>query len=183
MATARLAYAILAAAALLWVYSLSALVAGAGARILPRRGRNLTLLFLSSFIAGLFLFCIWFLSPLMSLEVFFFVSLIPLFCAGSGLFARIETMDWSDAVSRALSEAAVLGVLIVLLSLVREPLGFLSLSLPGGVHGIVFIFSFEGESFLPLRVIASSSGGLLLLGYGAALYHWLRSVYSPREEG
>jgi hypothetical protein len=182
VASARLAYALLAAGALLWVYGLSVLAVHPGALIFPKRGRNLILVFLSSFIGSVYLLLLWFISPLMGMEVFFFVSLVPLFCIGSGLFDRINSMDIGDSISRALSEAAVLGLLVILLSMVREPLGFLSLSLPGSAQGIVFLFSFQGGSFLPVRIIASSAGALLLLGYGAGLYHWLRSINSPREE-
>ncbi|MDR1586622.1 MAG: hypothetical protein LBS57_04115 [Treponema sp.] len=182
MASARLAYALLAAGALLWVYGLSVLAAHPGALIFPKKGKNLILVFLSSFVGSVYLLLLWFLSPLMGMEVFFFVSLTPLFCIGSGLFDRIKSMDIGDSVSRALSEAAIPGLLVILLSIVREPLGFFSLSLPGGVQGIVLLFSFQGESFLPVRIIASSAGALLLLGYGTCLYRWLRSVNSPKEE-
>jgi hypothetical protein len=182
MASARLAYALLAAGTLLWVYGFSALAVHPGALIFPQRGRNLILVFLSSFIGSVYLLLLWFLSPLMGMEVFFFISLVPLFCVGSGLFDRVRSMDIGDSVSRALSEAAVSGLLVILLSVVREPLGFFSLSLPGGAQGIVFLFSFQGGSFLPVRIIASSAGALLLLGYGTGLYHWLRSVNLPGEE-
>ncbi len=66
-------------------------------------------------------------------------------------------------------------------ALIREPLGFLSLSLPGGAQGIILLFSFEKEAFLPIHVIASSSGALLLLGYGIGLYRYFRSVNAPKE--
>jgi hypothetical protein len=181
MASARLAYALLAAGALFWIYGFSVLAAYPGALIFPKRGRNLILVFLSSFIGSVYLLLLWFLSPLMGMEVFFFVSLTPLLCIGSGLFDRVRAMDLGDSITRALSEAAVLAVLIILLSLVREPLGFLSLSLPGGARGMVFLFSFQGVSFLPADIIASSAGALLLLGYGTGLYRYFRSVNSPRE--
>jgi hypothetical protein len=64
---------------------------------------------------------------------------------------------------------------IVSFSLVREPLGFLSLSFPGGAQGIVKIFSSEKEGFFPILIVSVSSGALLLLGYGVSLYWYLRS--------
>jgi hypothetical protein len=87
----------------------------------------------------------------------------------------------SEAAIRAFAEAAVTGALIVILSIIREPLGFLSLSLPGGQHGIIRL-SFESGSFLPIRIIASSAGALLLLGYGVGLYRYMRSREAPKEE-
>jgi hypothetical protein len=181
MATARLAHAITVGGALLWVYGLSVLAVYAGSRIFPRRGGSLILLFLSSFFSWLYLLLLWFASPLAALESFFLVSLVPLFCMGSGLFSRTEDLDLGDAVIRALSEAAVFGGLLALFAVVREPLGFSSLSLPGSSQGIVLFLTFEG-SFLPIHLVASSAGALLLLGYGAGLYRYFRKLYAPREE-
>jgi hypothetical protein len=181
IASARLAYAITAAAALLWVYGLSALAACSGFRIFPVQGKPLFQIFLSSFTGGVYLLLLWFISPLTALEVFFFVSLIPLFCAGSGVFRRLESLDLSEALGRALSEAAVFGGMIVIFSIIREPLGFSSLSIPGGSQGITLLFTFEND-FLPIRFIASSAGALLLLGYGAGLYRHFRKIHAPRED-
>ena len=44
IASARLAYALIAAAALLWVYGLSALTARPCSRIIPGRGKSLILI-------------------------------------------------------------------------------------------------------------------------------------------
>jgi hypothetical protein len=174
MASSRLAFALVCAGGLLWVYALSALAAFPCRRILPRRGKTLALVFLSSFIGLLYLLALWFAGPVLAMENFFILSLIPLTCAGSGLFDRIESRPLDGALSRALGEAAVLGGLIVAFSLIREPLGYLSLSLPGGPLGIRMVFSVEAESFLPLRLIAGSAGALLLLGFGVGLYRYFR---------
>jgi hypothetical protein len=182
MASARLAHAVIVAGALLWVYCFSALAIYPAMRIFPRRGGYLLRIFLASFIGSLYLFLFWFASPLAALETFFLVSLIPLLCAASGIFKRIESLSPARAVSRAASEALVLGFLIIAFAFIREPIGFCSLSLPGGSQGIVLLFSFEGEAFLPIRLVAASSGALLLLGYGMGLYRYFRGMYAPREE-
>jgi hypothetical protein len=44
------------------------------------------------------------------------------------------------------------------------------------------LFSFSTESFLPIHVIASSCGALLLLGYLLGLYRYLKIKYTPRED-
>ena len=182
MSSTRLAYALIVVGALLWVSNISALIYQATSRrFFPLKGKSICQTFLASFTAGLYLLVLWFLSPMTALEVFFIVSLVPLFCTASGIFKRIESLDISDSVSRAFAEAAVLGVIIILFAIVREPLGYLSLSLPGGSGGIFLLFSFETESFLPVRIIASSSGALLLLGYGVGLYRYFRKINAPRE--
>jgi hypothetical protein len=116
------------------------------------------------------------------MEVFFVISLIPMFCMVSDVFKRLETLDLYDAFLESFFEALVLGVLIVLFAIVREPLGFLSLSLPGGARGIVLLFSVNAESFFPVCLITSSSGALLLLGYFLGLYRYFRAENTPQED-
>jgi hypothetical protein len=182
IASDRLAHAIAVAGALIWVYALSSLAAYAGARFLPQRGRTLLLAFLTSFFAGAYLLLLWILSPLCALETFFVISLIPMFCMVSGILKQLETQSMDDVLLEFLSEALILGGLIVILALIREPLGYLSLSLPGGARGMVLLFSFSTESFLPIHVIASSCGALLLLGYLLGLYRYLKIKYTPQED-
>ena len=182
MASDRLAHAIAVSGALIWVYSLSSLAAYAGARFLPQRGRTLLLAFLTSFFAGAYLLLLWILSPLCALETFFVISLIPMFCMVSGILKQLETQSMDDVLLDFFSEALMLGGLIVIFALIREPLGYLSLSLPGGARGMILLFSFSTESFLPIHVIASSCGALLLLGYLLGLYRYLKIKYTPRED-
>jgi hypothetical protein len=182
MASARLAYAIIAAGALLWVYGLSALSVYTCSRIFPVWGRSMVLTFLASFFGGLYLLWFWFISPLTAMEVFFLVSLIPLLCAGSGVFNRIESLDLGEAAARALSEAAVFGAILIVFSIIREPLGFGSLSVPGASLGIVTLFYLGDVPFLPVCLIAGSAGALLLLGYGVGLYRHFRKIHAPRED-
>jgi hypothetical protein len=182
MATSRLAFGVIAAGALFWVYGLSALAVRAGSRIFPERGKNLILLALTSLIGSVYLLLLWFLWPITALEVFFVVSLVPLFCVGSGVFSRVESLDVSDTAARSLSEAAVLGSLVIVFSIIREPLGFGSLSLPGGFRGLIVIVSFDAGSFLPVRLVTSSAGALVLLGYGVGLYRYFRKIYASRED-
>jgi hypothetical protein len=174
MASCRLAYAILCAGALLWIYGISILAFFPSRRFFPRRGVRLVLAVFCSVSGGLYLLLLWFINPLMGMEMFFIVNFSSLVCAGSGIFERVKAMDPGEAVPRALSEAAVLALLIVALALIREPLGYLSLSLPGGRRGIMLLFSSGAETLLPIRIFASSSGALLLLGYGTGLYRFFK---------
>jgi hypothetical protein len=182
MASVRFSYALIVSISLFWVYCLSILVLRAASRILPRQGIVPVQTFLASFIAGLFLLILWILSPITALEIFFIVSFVPLFCVSSGILERIAPLDdIGDALVRAVNEAAVLSLLMLAFALIREPLGLLSLSVPGGSRGIVFLFSGKGESLLPAHLIAGSSGALILLGYGLGLYRYYRGIYAPRE--
>ena len=194
MASARLAWAVTVAGSLLWVYILSVpvsafLCSDTCKKFFPRCGRPLVFVCLSSFFGCLYLFLFWLLCPFAVLEVFLPLSLVPLYCAGSGVFAREVGLgegspggnhtDIADTVSASAAEAAVLAGLIIIISIIREPLGFCSLSLPGTYRGMVMLFSFKGGTFFPVRIIASSAGALLLAGYISGLYRYYRSINAP----
>jgi hypothetical protein len=174
VASDRLAHAITVFGALIWVYCLSSLTARVAAIFFPRQGRTMLLAFLCSFFVALYLLLLWILSPLCALETFFVISLIPLSCMTSGVFVRLETLSIADTFSSSASEALILGALMVIFALIREPVGYLSLSLPGGSRGMILLLSSTTESFLPIRLIVSSCGALLLLGYALQLYRYFR---------
>jgi hypothetical protein len=181
IASDRLAHGIVAMGALVWVYCFSLLAVYAGIKIFPKRLRPVLIVFLASFIAGVYLLLLWILSPFCALETFFVIALVPMICMVSGIFKQIEVLDLSDSLSAACFEALSLGILIIIFALIREPFGFLSLSLPGGAQGSILLFFSKTESFLPIRLIASSSGALLLLGYCTGLYRCFKAVYAPKE--
>jgi Na+-transporting NADH:ubiquinone oxidoreductase subunit NqrD len=182
IASDRLAHAIIAAIALVWVYCLSSLAAHAGARFFPMRGRIVLHTFIGSFVAGIFLLLLWILSPLCALESFFVISLVPVFCMASGVFKRLETLSVEDTFFESFSQSLLFGALFVIFALIRELIGFMSLSLPGGAQGIILLFSFNADFFLPISLVTGSSGALLLLGYLLGLYRHLRAKYAPQED-
>ncbi|MDR2110616.1 MAG: hypothetical protein LBP32_04845 [Spirochaetaceae bacterium] len=181
MGSGRTAYAIVTLLALLWVYELTFFVSLAAKPVFPRRGRNITLLFLSSLFGSLFFLLLFLMSPILAMDTGFLILLTPVTALSSGLYRRLEALDTEDSMAQVFSEAMILGLLILALALIREPLGFGSLSLPGGFQGIITLFRFEGE-FFPLRIIAASSGALILLGYGAALFRRKRNQYTHGED-
>lgn len=183
MAGSRTAFALVILLALLWVYGLSALVYVTAGRFFPAQGKNFILVFLSAFFGSLFLFLIWLLNPLLALELGFLIILVPVCCIGSGVFTRLEVTLPGLSLIRALEEAALLGLLILALALIREPLGYVSLSLPGGPQGIVEILKGgEGEGFFPAHIAASVAGGFLLLGYGLAIFRHFQARYAGGED-
>jgi len=182
MASDRLAHAIVVTLAMMWVHCLTVLVAHAGAKLFPGQLRTVLIAFLASFNACLFLFLLWLISPLCALQTFFVISLIPMLCMVSVVVKKLDTYTLGHAVSAACTESLFLGLLVVIFAIIREPFGFLSLSLPGGPQGIVLLFSIHTESFLPIRLVASASGALLLLGYCLGLYRFLKAGYELQED-
>ena len=175
MASSRFSFALVCSAALIWVFGLSALIFSGARPIMPKRGRMVILLFLSAFLCGIFMLLVGLLNPLLILGTGFFLVLVPPCCLGSGFFEACESVSSDEVFSRALLEAFVLAGLILALALIREPLGMGTLSFPGGAQGIVEIFdSGEGDNSVPIRFLSASAGGLLLLGYGTALFRYFR---------
>jgi len=182
IASGRLSHAITVVGALVWVYGLTSLVIYTAAKFFPRYGRTALISFLASFMAAVYLFTLWLLSPLCALESFFAVSLVPVFYMASGVSKRFDALSAEDSFFSSFFEALSLGILLLALALIREPFGFLSLSLPGGVQGSVMLFSFRMESLLPIQLIASSGGALLLLGYFWGLYKSMNEVQEEDKD-
>ena len=175
LASSRFVFAVVCTAALIWVYGLTALVFSASRRIMPSRGRMIILLFLTTFLCAFFMLFMGFFNPLLLLGTFFFLLLIPPCCLGSGFFESIESVEPIEASSRALLEAITLSVIILAFALIREPLGMGTFSVPGGYQGIVELsIVSDPDTFVPLRLLSVSAGGLLFLGYVTALYRYLR---------
>jgi hypothetical protein len=183
LASARLAFAIFCAGAILWVFSLTALAYFSARDFMPSKGKPVILLFLSSFVSSVYILLSGLLNPLLVQTCWFFLILVPPCCIGTGLYEQMEDLDPGESLPRVFLEAACLGLLVVALSLIREPLGLGSLSLPGGTGGIFEIFSVEGgENFFPLRILSVSSGALLILGYITAAFRYFRGQYSGVED-
>jgi hypothetical protein len=187
MASARLSWAVIIAGSLLWVYGLTASVfaflsSEVNPKVFPVQGRGYVFTCIASFFGSIYLLLLWLLCPLAAFEVFFLLLIVPLFCAGSGVFEQIAFSPentYSDIIidiSDAVSQAAVLAGLIIAFSIVREPLSYCSLSLPGTAGGMVTIMYFKSNSFFPIGIFATSSGALMLLGYIICLYQYGRNA-------
>jgi hypothetical protein len=184
IATSRLAFALGAAGALVWVYTLTALILGSAKPILPKKGLPVLRLFLISFLGSLYMLIFHCINPYLGMETTFLFLLCPLSCAGSGICRRIDGLPLRKSILKAFLEALVLGGLLIALSLIREPLGFGSLTLPGGPQGLAALFALDsltGALYFPVRIIAEASGGLLLLGYILILFRQLKDRFARKE--
>jgi len=191
ISSARLSWAITTSLGLIWVYGLStisfaSLSQALGGKIFPKTGRAFVFTCIASFYGSLYLFMFWLLSPIAAFEVFFPLLLIPLFCAGSGIVEQLlessqAHYDVFDQVSDAVSQAAVLSGLLVVFSIIREPLSYCSLSFPGSSDGMITIMYFKNGPFFPIGIFASSCGALLLLGYFTCLYQYLKGNFFRGE--
>jgi hypothetical protein len=146
-------------------------------KIFPVEGRGYVFTCIASFFGGIYILFMWLLCPFAAFEMFFLLLIVPLFCASSDIIEQTvssqdNTVDIANDVSEAISQAAVLAGLIIVFSIVREPLSYCSLSLPGTPGGMVTIMYFKSNSFFPIGIFSSSAGALLLLGYIICLYQY-----------
>jgi hypothetical protein len=181
MASSRLAFALTTLGALVWVYGLSIPLAFITQTFFPQKGKTIALLFLASFIAGIFLFLLFLASPLFAMQTQYLIILTPVVCVGSHLPKSFHKMLHKEVCIRALFEAFGLGLLIVAFAFIREPLGCMTLSLPGGTWGIIEL-GYDWDFIVPIRVVSSSAGALILLGYGTALFQSIRKNYLKTKE-
>jgi hypothetical protein len=186
LASVRFSSALVCALGLFWVFTLSSLAL----RIpfLPRWGREGVNPFLISFTGGLYILILFLICPVLAMDSLLFLILIPLCCVSSGLPGRLTTADLGEGAAQAALESLSLSVLILALALIREPLGYGTLSLPGGSRGILVILTFTRQAYLPIQIISGSAGAFFLLGYGLALFrrfggNFLSSPPADRGEG
>jgi len=175
IASGRISFALICSFSLIWVYVFTMLAVKLGGNFFPSLGRNAVLLFISSLSAGIFLILLWIFDPLLALESCFFIFLVPAIFTASGLCDSMAQYDILEALSQALVEALILGVLVLGISLIREPLGFGSISVPG-----LGLIRFIGEE--PIRFFQVSAGAFIIMGYGNAIYRYFRNRYANMEE-
>jgi hypothetical protein len=181
ISSSRTAFALTALGALVWVYALTALIFRTASPALPEKGKNFILVSLSAFTGGLFQLMLCIISPVLAAETALLVILAPVCCIASTVVPRLKSLSTKDALSRAVSEALIMGALALILAVIREPLGFGSISLPGGPGGIIELFGKGEDSFFPIQIISSSAGALLLFGYGLALFRREKNRQFPEN--
>lgn len=175
IASGRIAFALTALFALFFVYVFALITVKLGASLFPQQGQNTVLLFLSSLFSSLFYILLWILDPVLTMECSFIIFLVPAVFVSSGLYSRVVEFDMLEIITQAIAESFILGMLILGAALIREPLGFGSISIPG-----FDIIRFVKEE--PLRFFQSSSGALVILGYGIAVYRHFRNRYTNSED-
>ena len=185
MASARLCWAVTVAGSLIWVYGLSVftfyfLSETMGDKFFPQAGKKVLFTCFASFWGSIYLLFFWLLCPFAALENFLLLMIVPLFCAGANLH-KFDSFDITGNVSEAVAQAAVLSALLIIFAIIREPLAYCSLSLPGTYKGMVLIFQFNDNAFFPIRIFISSAGALILLGYFISIYQNIKNSNFPGE--
>jgi len=185
ISSGRFAYALIAGMALVFVYLFSVLSLSAGRFLVSDRIRGAVSVVLSACYGAVYLLLISTFSPLLAQETAFFISLAPIVFTASGIADRSYNDSIADAVVRTGSESASILALLMAFALVREPIGYGALSLPGR-DGIAIVFGSKEASAFAARAVAIPVGGFLLIGYAVVAFRKLRSrgngEGSEREE-
>jgi hypothetical protein len=175
IASGRITQALVCALSLIWIGVFTMTTAGLGRKYLPSETEDTVLVFIAALGSGIFYLVLSFVDPILAMESGLIIALSPAYIISSGLYHRVKEYDTLEMFSQAMAEALVLGLLVLGLSLIREPLGYGAVSLP-----MVGMIRFAKEE--PLRILQVSSGTLILFGYGMALYRYFRNQYTNSED-
>jgi Na+-transporting NADH:ubiquinone oxidoreductase subunit NqrD len=183
IASVRVSYAIIMIGALFWVFLLCTLLRNGIRKIIPDNLKSIINILLSSFVGSIFYLILYFINPFLAMECILPILLVPvLYFASVSSDAFGSKVGRSIAFADSLRQAASLGILIFALALIREPLGFATLSVPGGSQGIIELFNLGNESALPIQVISLSSGAMFLLAYILIICQYLEAGKKTPED-
>jgi hypothetical protein len=122
--------------------------------------------------------------PLTVFDMRLYLGAVPVFFLSSRIYERSAAASSFGAFISAAEEAFIVGALGLAVSLIREPFGFGSLSLPAA-DGLMLLFASDAASAVAARSLSAAAGGFWVLGYGLALYKKIRvrlyGARSPRE--
>lgn len=171
IAGSRLSFAIVAAGSLALVFAAGAAAERPSWYFTSRRYRRLCNMLATSLAGGVYLFGLSLLSPLLAFECALVCALAPAIYMESGAdIVRERPPSWRTPAEAALTPVG-LALLTLSSALVREPLAHGTLTLPALSRGLREVLRLPG--FVPVRVIASAAGALLLFAYVLAAFQYL----------
>jgi hypothetical protein len=185
ISSSRLSYAIISSLSVIWMYCISVIVINCSRKIFPLIYNNLLSVCLFSVLGSVYYLVLYLLNPFLALETELLITLTSILCFSSGINERVSGMSLKNSIYRAIYESVVIGIFLLALSLVRETLGFGALSIPGGDYAIYELFNFDMYYPLPVRIIASSAGALLFLGYIFIVFKFIdaeKDEKPPKEQ-
>jgi hypothetical protein len=182
IAGSRFSYAIVAASEIIWVSIISAFVNISPHGLRSKTKIQLLNVLISSFSGSLYLFLLYLLNPLLAMESYLICMLVPVFYVGSNFCIFLENSSADKIFQESLFEVLAIGGLTLVFSLIREPLGFATLTVPGGKRGIMELFNTKGLYPYPIQLISSSTGALFLLAYIMAMLRYINAGRLRRME-
>ncbi|MDR1468499.1 MAG: hypothetical protein LBT00_04335 [Spirochaetaceae bacterium] len=194
VASSRFAFALIAALNLVVVYVLTVLIAEALKRLkvpkqgggkialFPQENRKIISVFLANLAGCAFFFVYYCITPLLAMETLFITLFVPIFAYSENISEKYAALPLPLALKRCFFESFSLGALIMVIALIREPLGYATLSLPGGSGGIIELFHQEGNLSFAVEIASLSSGAFLLVGFIMVLFRVIERRKTDRRE-
>jgi hypothetical protein len=105
------------------------------------------------------------------------VFLIPITFLTSELVQRTENLSQSDGIIQGIKEALILGGIIIAISLIREPLGYGTFSIPFISKTVNLLPDMLRERVV-LQLFASPLGGFLLAAGFIAIMRFVSEDYN-----
>ncbi|MCX7655831.1 MAG: hypothetical protein N2Z76_04840 [Treponemataceae bacterium] len=176
--SSSLAYSIIAFIDILGVFLISSvaiLCFRYVGKIEERTSGHIFIVMVPAFVQYVFLLALSFISPVLYVETFFFLLIVPFLFLASG----VPGGDFSApqrVVGQSIIKALIVGMVGLVLSCIREPFGHGSLTIPTR-YGAVNFLSSEQAASIAIQLLASTAGFLILFGYVVALYRFFRRVY------
>ena len=180
LATGRLSTALIAIAALFWTFTFSLLICHCLKKLLPESGKRFIVIMVSSLIASFFYLMLYIINPIIALESSLLIAITPFIYCSYRFEKKDRGAELSEILLPPLSVVFSVSILMFAFALIREPLGYASLSMPGGKTGIVELFNRSGSFPYAVEFIAASAGAFLILGYVLAVF---RRINRHRDSG
>jgi hypothetical protein len=194
VASSRFAFAIIAAVNLMVVYALTVLIAeslkrltltretGDKISLFPQENRKIVYVFLANFAGCIFFFVYYCVMPLLAMETVFIILFVPIFVYSENVSEKYAALSLPSAIKHCFLESLSFGALIMVIALIREPLGYATLSLPGGKEGIIELFNKEDRFPFAIEIASLSSGAFLLIGLIMVLFRVLERRKPDRQK-
>jgi hypothetical protein len=185
VASSRFAFALIAAMNLVFVYMFAVLLAeflkrlkapkqsDAKTALFQQKNRKIINIFLVNFAGCIFFFVYYCITPLLAMETLFITLFVPIFVYSENILEKHSSVSPFLTAKNCFFESLYFSVSIMVIALVREPLGYAALSLPGGSGGIIELFNKDGRFPFAVEIVSLSAGAFLLVGFILVLFRVL----------
>jgi Na+-translocating ferredoxin:NAD+ oxidoreductase RnfE subunit len=175
--SSRLSSAILVFFVLAAIHIITLAIMYAGKPIIPEKYKTAITIMLVTFITSLFYLVVSMIHPVSAWELELVIFLIPITFLSSHLERKDHQFSPGEEIMIGAKQSVILGGIIVVIALIREPLGYGTLSLP---------FSNKTMNFMPeaireravLHVFAAPFGGFLIT---ACLIALVQSIFNQQD--
>ena len=162
IASGRLSFALITLFLLVCIYAFSLSVIQLAKSYIPVKFKTAIVIMIAVFAASISYFFLSLINPVSGLMFNFMVFLIPLSFLSSNIVKRVEKFMPGESILQGVKEALALGIILVAISLIREPLGYGTLSFPFQ-ENMVNLFPDGTRERLTLRGFTISAGVFFLI--------------------